>query len=136
MAFNNYNVPYSVIKFFEEQVLKNHDRVASFSRQEDIFFKVKLTNSEQLRIILLNDYCISSNCIHKVLREFSSCNINMIVTGGSWNGYSRSAKELGLNLGIGIFNISEFSGSLFWNDWISYHQTDHEGKPMYAYKTS
>lgn len=131
---NNHNVSYSIIRYFIDTILDTHKKVFLHTRERDILFKITLTDNTELKVVLINEYCITCSKIHELIKEFGKMDI--IVTGGAWNGYSKEAKYLGYDLNIGIFNISEFRGCLFFKKWINYSQKDEKGKPIYAYKTA
>lgn len=130
---NNWGVPYSVITFFE-RALRGHDMVISFDRTNDIYFTIKDIHGRTLQVLLINDYSIGIAAILRARSEFPD--LEYIVTGGNWNGYTAEAKEYGQNNSIGIFNIGEFLGSLNWTDPKRYFKKDDDGNPLYSFKNS
>lgn len=131
MSYNNWEVSFSIICFFEE-VLTNHKMVDSFKRKDDIYFEIKHTNGKTFNVLLVNEYCLGEAAVLKAQREFSY--VEYIVTGTNWNGYTKQAKQSGLHNNVGIFNLGEFMGCLYWTNPITYYRKDMEGNPSYAYK--
>jgi len=129
--FNNWSVSYSVISFFE-RALTGHDKVQGVTRTQDIVFTITRNNGSLLKTLLLDEYCLGIAAVLKAKAEFPD--VEYIVTGGNWNGYTPEAKDYGRTNEIGIFNISEFLGALNWTKPIKYHKKDHKGNPTYAYK--
>lgn len=128
---NNWGVSYAIISFFDE-ALKGHNRVASHKRENDIQFLIFKENGDFLNVLLVDEYSIGLAAVLRAKAEFPE--VDYIVTGGAWNGYTPEAKEYGNQNNIGIFNTSEFFGALNWNNPKEYHQKDRDGAPRYAYK--
>ena len=131
--FNNWHVPFSVIKFFEE-ALQGHSKVASAQRTDDIYFVIKLTNGTRLNVLLVNEYSLGLAAVLRARFEFPD--VEYIVTGGNWNGYTPEAKDYGQQNSVGIFNVGEFFGALNWTKPKDYYRKDEHGKPVYSYKDS
>jgi hypothetical protein len=129
--FNDWDVSYSMINFFE-RALRAHSKEVNFKRTRDIFFEIELTSGAELQVLLVNEYTLGLAAVHRALDEFPEA--EFIVTGANWNGYTREAKEWGLKHDIGIFNSDEFLGAMNWTEPKKYHQKDSNGKPIYAYK--
>jgi len=127
---NNWDVSYSVIAFFE-RALNTHSKVERFVRTRDIFFQIELANGSQLKVLLVDEYTLGLADLHRAQSEFTE--MEFIVTGGNWNGYTREAKQYGLLHDLGVFNIEEFLGALNWSEPNKYHKKDSDGKPTYAY---
>jgi hypothetical protein len=131
--FNKWGVSYAIISFFEG-ALAGHDKVQGVTRDQDIVFTIWLRNGTTLKALLLNEYSLGLAAVLKAKAEFPD--VDYIVTGGNWNGYTPEAKEYGRKNGIGIFNTGEFFGALNWTEPKKYHKKDLEGNPTYAYKNS
>ena len=131
--YNDWNVSYSVITFVE-RALTGHDKVQSFERSRDILFRVVLQDDREIVFVLVNEYVLGLAAVLRARAEFPEA--DYVVTGGSWNSYTREAKEYGQSNDIGIFNIQEFLGALNWSEPKTYHQRDRDGKPIYAYKSA
>ncbi len=131
--FNSWGVSYSVISFFE-RALKGHSKVSSFTQIDDIFFIINDTSGRILKVLLLNDYSLGLAALLRAKAEFPD--LDYIVTGGNWNGYTPEAKEYGQRNSIGIFNVGEFFGALFWTNPKLYHRKDEDGNPVYSFKGS
>lgn len=129
--FNSWSVSYSIISFFE-RALRGHDKVASLRRVNDIQFLIEHVNGEILNALLVNEYSLGLAAILRARTEFPD--IEYIVTGGNWNGYTPEAKAYGRQNGIGIFNTGEFFGALNSPHPKRYHRRDRDGNPIYAYK--
>jgi hypothetical protein len=128
---NSWNVPYSVISFFEK-ALGGHDKVLGVTRTRDILFHLELLNGETMNVLLVNEYTLGLAAVLRAREEFPTA--NHIVTGASWNAYTMEAKEHGWSSHVGIFNLSEFLGALNWPQPIKYHRKDREGNPIYAHR--
>ncbi|ENE8727984.1 hypothetical protein [Photobacterium sp. GB-3] len=131
--FNNWDVSFPTIKFVET-TLNGHEKVVSFERKRDIVFEVTREQGDKVTMVLVNEYILGLAAIYQIREEFPEADI--IVTSGNWNGYTREAKEHGDNNDLGIFNIGEFFGALYWSNPKVYVKKDREGRPVYAYKTA
>ena len=129
--FNEWGVSYSIIKFFEH-VLLGHDKVNTFERRDDIHFIIEHSNGTTLHVLLVDEYSLGLAAVLRARAEFPE--IDYVVTGGNWNGYTPEAKEYGWKNELGIFNISEFLGALNWTNPKEYYRKDDEGNPVYSYK--
>jgi len=127
---NNWQVSYSMISFFE-RALNTHNKVATFSRTRDIFFEIELTNGTELKVLLVDEYTLGLAAIHRAQSEFPD--MEVIVTGANWNGYTREAKEYGTGQNLGVFNVEEFLGAMNWSEPKKYCKRDSDGRPTYAY---
>ena len=130
---NDWGVQYHSIAFFE-RVLRNHNKVLSFSRNNDICFRIELMNGEYIVALLVDEYVLGLAAIHRAQEEFPD--IQHVITCGNWNGYTPEAKKYGLENGIGVFNSSEFFGALHRSNPIEYVKLDEDGNPEYAYKAA
>lgn len=130
-AFNSWGVSYAVISFFE-RVLSGHNKVESFTRVDDIHFVIKHVNGTMLHVLLVNEYVVGLAAVLRAKSEFPE--IEFIVTGGRWNGYTPEAKEYGRDNDIGVFNTTEFFNALNWPHPKRYKRKDQYGNPIYAYK--
>ena len=129
--FNNWGVSYAIISFFE-RALAGHDKVQGVSRTQDIVFTIALHNGTSMKALLLDEYSLGLAAVLRAKAEFPD--VEYVVTGGNWNGYTPEAKEYGRKNGVGIFNTNEFFGALNWTEPKKFHKKDHEGNPTYAYK--
>ena len=129
MEKNNWNVTYATIKFFEN-ALRSHDKVGSFTREDDIRFMIRRKDFAEINTILVNCYTMGIADVHSIITEFGE--VNCIVTSANWNYYTKESKEFGFQNNIAIFNASEFLGALCWDDYIQYHKKDDEGRKIYA----
>src|ERR1700691_4996550 len=127
---NNWGVSYSVISFVE-RALGGHSKVERFKRTRDILFDVELMDGRRLNALLVDEYTLGLAAIHRTLSEFPE--IDFIVTGGNWNGYTKEAKDFGRQHSLGVFNIEEFLGALNLSEPKNYYKKDSDGKPIYAY---
>lgn len=130
---NNWNVPYSVISFFE-RAMKGHSKILSVNRTNYIYFNIKDDRGRQFEVLLLNEYCLGLAAVLKALEEFPET--EYIVTGGNWNGYTKEAKEYGKKNNIGIFNFGEFMGAINFNNPKEYCRRDEDGNPVYAFRSA
>jgi len=130
--FNDWSVPYSVITFFE-RALDGHNKVASVKRTQDIYFIITDINGRTLNVLLVNEYSLGLAAVLRAQSEFPD--VEYVVTGGNWNGYTPEAKEYGRDNSLGIFNVGEFFGALNWSEPKKYTQKDKDGNPIYNYKS-
>lgn len=128
---NNWDVSYSTIDFFD-RALSSNKNVFDYIRTNDILYTIKKTNMSVLKVVLCDQYTLGLADIHKMVQEFGE--VDCIVTGGEWNGYSPEAKAFGLENKKGVFVPSEFFGSLNIDDYWNYCKRDKDGKPMYKFK--
>jgi len=129
MEINNWNVIYTTIKFFEN-ALRSHEKVESFTREDDIRFMIRRRDFVKINTILVDCYTMGIADVHSVVAEFGK--VNCIVTSANWNYYTMEAKEFGFQNNIAIFNVSEFFGALWWDNYIQYHKKDDKGRKIYA----
>ncbi len=130
---NSWDVRYSMITFFE-RALGGHGKVVSFRRINDIQFLIEHVNGKVLNVLLVNEYSLGLAAVLRAKGEFP--NIEYVVTGANWNGYTPEAKDYGRQNDLGIFNAGEFFGALNWTNPKSYYQKDKDGNPIYAYKSA
>lgn len=124
---NNWNVGYSYICWFE-RLLRTHRNVVNLSRHTDLVFEVdRKRQRDHLIIFCCNEYTMGLTMVQRALYEFG--NLNLIHTGGNWNGYTRQAKEFCLDAKIGLYISDEMSGALWQDEFSSYHQKDKDGNP-------
>lgn len=131
--FNSWDVRYSMISFFE-RALGGHSKVVSFHRINDIQFLIEHVNGKILNVLLVNEYSLGLAAVLRAKNEFPD--VEYIVTGANWNGYTYEAKSYGRKNDLGIFNAGEFFGALNWANPKSYYQKDKDGNPIYAYKSA
>jgi hypothetical protein len=124
--FNNWGVSYATISFFE-RALSGHNKVESYKRVNDIHFVLEHVNGTTLHVLLVNEYSIGLAAVLRAKHEFPQ--IEYVVTGGNWNGYTPEAKEYGRHNEIGVFNTVEFFGALSWTLPKRYHQKDNYKNP-------
>src|SRR5829696_8039502 len=98
--FNDWGVPYSMIQFFE-RALDGHAKVAHSERLNDIHFRITHLDGSVLNVLLVNEYSLGLAAVLRAKSEFPE--VDYIVTGGNWNGYTPQAKEYGRNNELGIF---------------------------------
>lgn len=110
--FNNWNVPYSTISFFENAI-RAHGRVKKVNRERDIFFRIERDNNSVLNVLLLNEYRFGLASLIRALEEFPET--KFIIIGGNWNESTYEANIYAENNNIGIYNFSEFLGAINYN---------------------
>ena len=93
--FNSWGVSYAIISFFE-RALSGHNKVESYKRVNDIHFVIEHVNGTKLHVLLVNEYSIGLAAVLRAKAEFPE--IEYVVTGGNWNGYTPEAKEYGCPL--------------------------------------
>lgn len=133
-VFNNWNVPFSTIRFFED-LLESHKKVASFERTDDILFKITRTAGlSPVNALLINVYTVGLADMFRAKQEFPA--LDCIVTSSAWNGYTIEAKEHALDSEIGLFVVSEFSSALRERVPYLYVKRDRDGNPIYHFKAA
>lgn len=131
---NNWDVTYSAISWVEN-ALGGHAKVATFVRVDDIRFEiVREGRLSPVNALLMNRYVIGVADLVEAMTEFPG--INCIFAPGNWCGYTRQAKEYGLEQGVAVFHVGEFMGALWKADFVKYAAKDHKGNPTYAYKSA
>lgn len=110
--FNNWNVPFSTICFFED-ALKSHQRVINVSRENDIFFRIERDDGSIINAFLLNEYRFGVASLIKALDEFPKA--KYIIIGGNWNESTYDADKYAEDNNIGIYDFSEFFGAMNYN---------------------
>jgi hypothetical protein len=131
--FNSWSVSYSIISFFERS-LSGHRKVESFTRKDDIHFVIKHVDGTTLQVLLVNEYSLGLTAVLRARQEFPE--IEYVVTGGNWNGYTPQAKQYSLQNDIGVFNAGEFFEALNSTNPKQYYRKDEDGNPIYKYKNS
>lgn len=128
---NDWDVGYTQILFLSK-VLKGHSKVSEFSRTRDIFFEIKRCPPlNTVKALLVNVYTFGLAAYYKAKSEFPD--INCVIVGGDWNGYTKEAKDLAMSEEIGLFAMSEFLGALNLAKVYSYVKLDEEKRPIYNY---
>ncbi|HVW24143.1 MAG TPA: hypothetical protein VHC69_02165 [Polyangiaceae bacterium] len=131
---NNWEVTLPMIEFFE-RILKGHKRVISFTREQDIFFRIARGGGySAINALLVNRYTIGIADVMRAQVEFPA--ITCITAYGSWCGYTRDAKEYGRQHNVGVFIISDMVGALASKVANGYVRKDNNGKPVYEYRSS
>jgi hypothetical protein len=127
--FNNWDVSYGAIRFFED-ALASHKRVAEFERRDDIFFVIKRSHSlSQVNVLLINVYTVGLADMFRAKRDFPD--LDCVVTCANWNGYTREAKEHAVKSKLGLFVVGEFFGALWVPGPFRYVQKDEDGNPIH-----
>ncbi len=131
--YNDWDVSFGLISSFSD-ALDGHRRVESFVRERDLLFKLTLNDFTETNVLLLDEYTLGLAALLKALKEFPES--NFIANGANWNGYSREAKQHGLDNNVGVFVMGEFLGALNWDEPIKFHRRDKDGNPVYHYKSA
>ena len=102
------------------KLTKNHNVVSNVTKIADYVFLIERENKPPINVFLTNIYIVGVADVHEIIS--SNSQVNCIVTVSSWNSYTRDAKELCKNLGIGLFVVSEYCGALYYagNKFINY----------------
>jgi len=131
--FNSWGVSYAIISFFE-RALRGHNKVVSFQRVNDIQFLIEHANGTTLNVLLVDEYSLGLAAILRARGEFPD--VEYVVTGGNWSGYTPEAKDYGRENDLGIFNTGDFFGALNWTNPKRYYRKDRDGNPIYAYQSA
>jgi hypothetical protein len=122
----DWGVHYSTAVYLK-QMLQKHEGVLTFRQSDDIYFEIiRASERPQVNALLINVYRVGLADVHKAIHEFP--NLNCIVIGGGWNQYTDEAKEYATECKIGLFNFSEFLGSLYLKLPYLYVKKDDDGK--------
>lgn len=131
---NSWDISYSHISFFE-RVLRTHDRVESYTRENDIFFRIIRNHDlSPVNALLVNVYTVGLADYFRAKDEFPG--MNCLVTAANWNGYTREAKEQAGTDRVGLFVAGEFFGSLWIPQPYRYVKKDDDGNPIYYFRTA
>jgi hypothetical protein len=129
---NSWGVSYSRIAFLEK-VIRQHENVAAFTREQDIIFTInRKTDNNSLILLCADEYVFSETLVHDALHEFGP--LNIIYVGGLWCGYTRAAKDLCIERKIGLYNSKELNGALWKSQFWTYYVRDNKGNIEYQYK--
>src|SRR4051812_41526699 len=108
---NNWNVPYSSIKWIESTFLKSHENVSEFSRSNDILFAVtKKRQGRVWHILLVNTYLFGVADYYKAKAEFPT--LTCIALTGNWNNFTEEALQLGRSENTGMLKPNQLYGAL------------------------
>ncbi len=111
-------IPFNLVAYFED-ALKKHDKVLTFSKVNDVLFKITLTEGlSAINIIYIENGTVTQSIVNHLKKKFPS--LDCVVT-DDWNGYTRQAKEYGFELNIGVFIMSKILVALSLVDYITYH---------------
>jgi hypothetical protein len=120
---------------FVENALKTHNCVESVTREQDIIFHIERTEDRSAVIaVLVNVYTVSLANVLKISRQYPD--VNCIVTCSKWNSYTDEAKDYGRKNKIGIFDVSEFFGSLNWSAPYKYVKKDDDGRSSHTFRSA
>ena len=119
---NDWGVSYGAIRFVDD-ALSSHAKVRSFTRPDEIVFKIeRVEGMSSTTAVLVNRYTLG---LADVLRAKRECpDMDYIVTCANWNHYTSDAKQYGMDNGICVVNVGEFFGSLHWTEMIKYVPPD------------
>jgi hypothetical protein len=129
---NDSGVPTSKsIQFFRKAIGK-HSAVASVTDRGENVFVIDRNVHPPVVVFLTDVYTVGLADLLDAMDKIPD--LNCIVTASNWNGYTRAAKEHGLQLQVGIFLIGEFLGALNRNDHWEYVKHNENGQPVYHYR--
>lgn len=125
---NNWDIMPSHVVFFEK-MLSQHTAVADFVREKDICFVVRKLDGVTIRIVIVDRYVLGKVDLINIIDEFPD--VNMVFVSGTWNHYTREAKEYGLDRQIGVYHPAEFFGALLkGNEFWNFVKKDKNGDPI------
>lgn len=125
---NGFGVTFAQISWIA-RLLENHSNVVGVTRAHDIQFDVERKYGRPIRLVCLNEYTCGLARVLEVQEAFPG--VGLIYVGGTWNSYTREAKEYCLAAEIGLFNTKEMAGALYRDDFWTYHKKDKDGNPVY-----
>jgi hypothetical protein len=107
---NSWGVGWPAISFFE-RVLSNHTAVESYTRANDIQFKIiRRGDHPDVNAILVEDYMLGEATVYEVLEEFPD--VNAIVNNGTWNHIALNWRDFAKRTGVVVLEMADFLGSL------------------------
>lgn len=97
---------------FLEKVLRTHDRIREFRREDDYSYQLTLKDDREMCIVAVNIYRMGLADLLELVERYPQvdCVINVSV----WNDYTGEAKEYALSRKLGLFKLKEFMGALNW----------------------
>ncbi len=129
---NNSGIPsWKSVQFFRDAITE-HDAVVSLIDRGDNVFVINRKNDSPVVVYLTDVYTVGIADLIDAKARIPD--LNCIVTISNWNGYTREAKERGIQDQIGVFLFAELMGALNRDDYWAYVKYDKDGKPTYHYQ--
>lgn len=129
---NDSGIPtWKSVQFFRNAIA-THSAVESLvDRGENVFVINRKTHSPVV-VFLTDVYTVGIADLIDAMARIPD--LNCIVTISNWNGYTRAAKEHGVQNRVGVFLFAELMGALNRDDHWAYVKHDEHGRPVYHYK--
>lgn len=121
----------NLILLFRDAIAE-HDEVASVTDRGENVYVLNRKKHPPVVVFLTDVYTVGMADLVDAKARISD--LNCIVTISNWNGYTREAKEYGVQNQVGIFLFSELMGALNRSDYWAYVKHDEDGKPRYHYR--
>jgi hypothetical protein len=129
---NSTGVPSKDSVQFFEKVISGHNAVESLESRATNVYVVHRKKRPPVIVFLTDVYTVGiADVIDAQQRVLD---LNAVVTISNWNGYTRAAKEYGMENEVGVFMLGEFMGALHKDNSYEYVKLDEEGQPIYHYR--
>ena len=129
---NNSKAPsWKSVRFFRDAITA-HDEVTSVTDRGESVYVLNRKKHPSVVVFMTDVYTVGMADLVDAKARIPD--LNCIVTISNWNGYTRDAKEYGVQQKIGIFLFSELMGALNRSDYWAYVKHDKDGKPRYHYR--
>lgn len=95
------------------KVVSSREFVVKVERLNNQLFKVVRKEKSDITVFLTNIYIVSEADVYEITADHG--NLNCIVTVSAWNSYTKDAKVLTKGMGIGLFQLKEFLGAIYYD---------------------
>lgn len=118
----DWGVGWSAISFFEG-VLSNHTAVDSFTRVNDIQFRiVRRRDHPDVNAVLVDDYMLGEATVYAILQEFDD--VTAVVNNGTWNHIALDWRDFAKRTGVVVLEMADFLGALNVKELAKYTTRD------------
>ncbi len=129
---NSSRVPNTSSVQFFENTMTGHSEVQSIVKRDENIYVINRNRYAPIVVYLTDIYTIGIADVINAKEQIPD--LGCIVTISNWNGYTRQAKEYGIENLIGVFQCSEFMGAVNRSEIWGYAKKDEDGNPTYRYQ--
>jgi hypothetical protein len=129
---NNSGAPSSKGVQFFRNAIGSHSAVTSITDRGDNVFVIERKSHAPVVVFLTDIYTVGMADLVDAMTRIPD--LSCVVTVSNWNGYTRAAKEHGIQNRVGVFLIAEFMGALNRDSHWEYVKHDENGQPVYHYR--